>query len=132
MKHYFFSFLIFFILHSCVQVIGLTNDYGKLSEEQKYLISPLKNFDNLENGKIYTLNSTQLKEELKKHPKSLVYVFTNGCVSKYCLPMNIYINYAETNGYKLFLVMNGYANLSQTLDQEAEVSYFSIDNNFYD
>lgn len=118
-------------LNSCT-IQGLTNDYKKLNIEQKSLISPIKNFEDVENGKIYSLNSNQLKEELKKHPKSIVYVFTNGCTTKYCLPMNVYKNYAETNGYKLFLVMNGYANLNETLEQMAEVPYYSIDNEFYE
>lgn len=131
MKFFLFLFFDFFILHSCIQIQGLTNDYRNLSEEQKSLITPLDSFDNLENGKIYTLNSTQLKEELKKHPKSLVYVFTNGCTTKYCLPMNVYKSYAKANGYTLFLVMNGYADLNQTLDQEVETSYFAIDSEFY-
>lgn len=48
------------------------------------------------------------------------------------MPMNVYKSYAEENGYTLFLVMNGYANLSHTFDQEAEVPYFAIDNDFYD
>lgn len=131
MKYFFFLFLGFFILHSCIQVQGFTNDYGKLSEGQKSLISPLESFDDLENGKIYTINPVQLKNELKNHQKSIVYVFTNGCVSKYCLPMNVYKSYADANGYKLFLVMNGYANLNQTLDQEVEIPYFAIDSEFY-
>lgn len=118
------------ILISCT-VQGLTNDFGKLSEKNKSIISPLKDFENVEIGKIYSLNSNQLKKELKNHPKSIVYVFTNGCKTKYCLPMNVYKNYAEANGYKLFLVMNGYANLEETLNQMVEVSYFSIDNEFY-
>ena len=132
MKKLFLLSIFSLFLCSCsIQVIGLTNDYGKLSDEQKSLISPLKSFDNLENGKIYTLNPVQLKEELKNHEKAIVYVFTNGCVSKYCLPMNVYISYAEANDYQLFLVMDGYGQLNKTLDQDAEVPYFTIDNEFY-
>src|SRR5690606_11439518 len=134
MKPILFSILLLFTgsaILSCIQVYGLTNDYGKLSDEQKTLISPLENFENLENGKIYTLNSNQLKDELKNHEKAIVYVFTNGCTSDYCLPMNVYISYAEANDYQLFLVMDGYGQLNKTLDQDAEVPYFAIDNEFY-
>ncbi|SMC88592.1 hypothetical protein [Moheibacter sediminis] len=125
------SSIIFCIFLNSCTIQGLTNDYGKLTNGQKSLILPLKSFENLENGKIYSLNSTQLKEELQKHPKSIVYVFTNGCKTKHCLPTNIYKSYAEANNYKLFLVMNGYANLDETLDQMAELPYYSIDNEFY-
>ncbi len=110
---------------------GLTNDYGKLSEDQKSMISQLKSFENLENEKIYIVNSNQLKSEIKNYPKAIVYVFTNGCTTKYCLPINVYKSYAETNAYKLFLVMNGYSKLNETLDQRAEIPYFSIDNEYY-
>src|SRR5690606_40478443 len=96
MKPILFSLFLLFTgsaILSCIQVYGLTNDYGKLSDEQKSLISPLKSFDNLEYGKIYTINPVQLKDELKNHKKAIVYVFTNGCTSDYCLPMNVYISY---------------------------------------
>lgn len=127
------SFLIVFVCFTFINctINGLKNDYGKLSEGQKSLISHLKSFDQLENERIYILTSDQLKTELKNHPKAIVYVFTNGCTTKYCLPMNVYKSYAQTNGYQLFLVMNGYSKLQETLDQQAEVSYFSIDNEHY-
>lgn len=123
------TFLLY--LQSCIQIQGLTNDYNKLSDRQKDLIQPLNSFENLENNKIYEININQLRDELKNYPKAIVYVFTNGCATKYCLPMNVYKNYAETNGYKLFLVMNGYMKLNETLDQMAETPYFSIDNEYY-
>lgn len=131
MKNHLLLPIFTFLIYSCITIGGLTNDYNKLNDEQKSLISPLKSFDDLENGKIYTINPVQLKEELKNHPKSMVYVFTNGCSSEYCFPMNVYISYAKINNYKLFLVMNGYTQLNETLAQEAEVPYFSIDNEYY-
>jgi hypothetical protein len=63
MKPILFSILLLFTgsaILSCIQVYGLTNDYNKLSDEQKSLISPLKSFGGLENGKIYTINTVQL------------------------------------------------------------------------
>ncbi len=48
--------------------------------------------------------------------------------------MYVYENYAKTNGYKLFLVMDGYANLNETTQQRINFSspLFSIDNEFYE
>lgn len=42
-------------------------------------------------------------------------------------------NYAKSNGYTLFLVMDGYCNLDDTLNQRVNFSsqLFSIDNDFY-
>lgn len=118
------------IFISC-SVQGVTNDYEKLTLEQKKLIVDLNNFDSLKTDYIYKISGIQLKEELKKHPKSLVYIFKNGCTSKMCKPMIIYENYAKENGYKLFLVMNGYANLFETLNQPYSSILFSINNDYY-
>lgn len=126
-----FLFLSLLIISCSIQINGLTNDYNKLNPEEKELISKLENFEELENGKIYQIHAEQLKNEIKTHPKALVYVFTNGCTTKLCLPMNVYINYAETNGYQLYLVMNGFSNLKETMNQDADTPYFAIDNEYY-
>ena len=127
-----FLLLIILVCQSCA-ITGLTNDYSKLTPTQKTTIIPLDNFENLSQKNIYKITATQLKEELAKHPKSLVYVFSNGCTSELCKPMNIYENYAKRNGYQLFLVMNGYGNLEETLDQRDSFSsnLFSINNEYY-
>lgn len=125
--------LLLFFLASC-SIQGLTNDYGKLSKKEKQTIVPLESFNNLNIDKIYKINGRQLRVELAKHEKSLVYIFKNGCTSDSCKPMYVYENYAKTNGYKLFLVMDGYANLNETTEQRINFScpLFSIDNEFYE
>lgn len=125
--------LLLFFLASC-SIQGLTNDYGKLSKKEKQTIVPLESFNNLNVDKIYKINGRQLRVELAKHEKSLVYIFKNGCTSDSCNPMYVYENYAKTNGYKLFLVMDGYANLNETTEQRINFSspLFSIDNEFYE
>ena len=115
---------------SC-RIEGLTNDYGKLTLEQKNKIIALKSFDSIKPNFIYKITGSQLKEELKKYPKSIVYIFTNGCTSNFCKPIKIYENYAKEHNYKLFLIMNGYASLDETLNQPYESTLFSIDNDYY-
>ncbi|RZJ35741.1 MAG: hypothetical protein EOO51_03990 [Flavobacterium sp.] len=115
---------------SC-SINGLTNDYGKLNEEERKLIVPLTDFNNLDSSLIYTLNGSQLRAELQKHPKALVYGFTNGCTSEYCRPLIVYENYAKEKGYRLFLVMNGFGNLSKTLEQPHNGQLFAIDGDYY-
>lgn len=120
-------------LASCT-VYGLTNDYKKLSETEKTQIVPLKDFSRVDQTKVYKISGQQLKTELAKHPKSLVYIFTNGCTSQYCLPMSNYERFAKENNYKLFLVMEGYGSLSKTTIQRSEVfqePLYSIDNDSY-
>ena len=130
MKKIVLSTFILISLISC-RIEGLTNDYGKLTLEQKKLIVELKSFDSLKSNLIYKINGTQLRQELKKNPKSIVYIFKNGCTSKMCKPMMIYENYAKEHGYKLFLVMDGYAELNETLNQPYSSNLFAINNDYY-
>lgn len=115
---------------SC-SVGGLTNDYDKLSEDLKKKIVPLPDFNSVEFDKVYKINGKQLREELKNHPKSIVYIFKNGCTSKYCKPLSNYHFYAKEKGFTLFLVMNGYVNLKESLDQNVSAYLYSIDNEHY-
>ncbi|MDR6461087.1 hypothetical protein J2786_004238 [Chryseobacterium vietnamense] len=122
-----------FTLHSCT-VAGITNDYGKLTTTEQQSIIPIQDFSKTDTQHIYKISGSQLKKELANHPKSLVYVFTNGCTSKLCLPMSSYETFAKEKGYKLFLVMNGYHNISETTHQRSALftePLFAIDNDFY-
>lgn len=124
---------ILIILQSCqIQIIGITNDYDKLNENQKNLIKPLENFQNLNIREVYTINAMQLKDELKKHERSLVYIFTNGCSAEACKPIYVYEDYAKKNGYSLFLVMNGFGDIDKTLVQDISSPLFAMDANYYE
>lgn len=130
---YFLLIISLFALQACT-LYGFTNDYKKLSESEKATVIPLKSFDETDSEHIYKINGVQLKSELKKHAKSMVYVFTNGCKSKYCLPMSNYEQYAKEHDYKLFLVMNGFGSVNETTKQRSEVftePLFAIDSDFY-
>ncbi len=116
---------------SCITIIGITNDFDKLSDKEKSLIHPFSSSDKLIRGNIYLINAQQLKKELENYEKSIVYCFTNGCSSENCEPINNYIEYSKENGFKLFLVMNGFGNISSTLDQSSNTPYFAIDQAFY-
>lgn len=123
--------LLFLIsLSSCV-VIGLTSDYGKLSGEQRQLIVPLVDFDGAKPGKIYKVNAAQLKENISKHPKSIVYVFSVGCGSHENTPLSVFEKFAKENGYHLYLVLTGYSELDKVLEQNFESPLFSIDDKYY-
>ena len=63
-------------LLSC-KIQGLTNDFNKLTPEQKKLIVILDEFNTTKPDYIYKINGKQLQQELLKHPKSLVYIFKN-------------------------------------------------------
>ena len=132
MKKVVLSAFVSIIIISCsISIAGVTNDYSKLTPEQKNLIVELNDFESIKPGLIYKINGIQLKQELKKHPKSIVYVFKNGCTAKACKPLMVFENYAKEHNYKLFFVMNGYANLDKTLEQPYSSILFSINNDYY-
>ena len=115
---------------SCV-VQGWTNDYERLSESQKAKIIEIETFQDIHKGFIYKINGQQLREELRNLAKSIVYIFSNGCSSDLCKPISVYEDYASRNGYNLFLVMNGFANLDETLKQTFSNVLFAMDNYYY-
>lgn len=118
------------ILSTSCSVQGLTDDYKKLNVAQREIVkvyTPLE----AESRKIYKINGTQLLDEVKRHPKALVYVFVNGCRSEHCKPMFIYENFARKNDYKLFLVMSGFASLEDTMNQPFESPLYAIDAQHY-
>ncbi len=124
--------VVMLFFYSCaITVNGLTDDYETLTKEQKELILPFDSLNKLKNGFVYMINAEQLKIELSKYKKSIVYCFTNGCTSSYCEPISTYIDYAKENGYKLFLVMNGFRDIQSTLDQFAPTPYFVINSKYY-
>lgn len=133
MKKIFTTTIVSLILTSC-SITGLTNDYSKLKEEDKAKIVTLESFENLDATKIYKISGKQLRAEVAKHEKSLVYVFKNGCTSDLCKPMHVYENYAKQNGYQLFLVMEGYGNLDDTVGQKNNFTsqLYSINTDLYD
>ena len=123
-------FLLSILLSSC-SIIGLTNDFGKLTPTEKNKIISLKKFEKLSQDTIYKINASQLKQELLKYESAMVYEFTNGCSSEYCRPLQVYENYAQKHHYKLFLVMNGFGNLDKTKSQTVTSPLFAIDGDYY-
>ncbi|MCK9452988.1 MAG: hypothetical protein M0Q90_14940 [Bacteroidales bacterium] len=131
MKQLFFWFGTLIILNSCV-IQGLTNDYGKLSDNEKALIHDFEGFSEVESHAIYEINGKALREELKNHPKSIVYIFANGCSSDFCKPLQVYENFANEHDYRLFMVMIGYANLDKTMEQQFSSPLYAIDTDYYE
>lgn len=124
-----FVYLTFLSLGSCGVVYDLTNDYGVLTDDWKEIIVPLQSFEEVKRAQITKINGSQLKEELKRYPKALVYVISNHrqeIVSLRELELQMY----ERN-CKLFLVMDGYLFVSATFNQPVYSPIFSIDNDYY-
>ncbi len=126
-RFYIFLFVLGFgFINSCIIQINRGNYYENLQDPYKNRIKELKSFDGLNENFIYEITGIQLLNELGKYDKSLVYLFSNGCKSDYCVPLSIISDYANSNGYQLFLIMNSYYNLDFTLNNEKQLQLFSI------
>lgn len=120
-------------LNSCGFVVmnGLSDDYKKLTDEQKEMVASFNPNQPLQKDKIYVINATELKKEVRKYPKTLIYSFANGCSSEFCKPLYVYENWAKEHHYKLFLVMVSYANIEETLSQNCKTQLYVIDSEYY-
>ena len=136
MIRHFVSFLCVFstiLFSSCaiIEVNGLSNDYGDLTESQKALVRPLERFEDAQPGLVYKLTMPMLKEELERKPKAIVRVFNPACRGNACKPLSTFQQYAQENGYVLYQVMISYAGLGDAVAQSTEFPLFVIDNDYY-
>jgi hypothetical protein len=115
---------------SCL-VQGLTNDFKQLTDDQKTLIQPFENLNALEPDKVYKVNAAQLKANMLEIPKSIVHIFNGACPHQTTL-ISDFEKYAKEHGYRLFMVLIGYTDLSKTTMQTYEGPLFVIDNDYYD
>ncbi len=131
MKNLILLLLTAILLNSC-KIYGYGNDYEDLPDHYQQRIKTLESFNNLNPYLIYKVSGNQLSEELKNHPKVVVYIFTNGTHCR-IRPLKDYVDLANENNYKLFFVMNGYYNLRDTLEDLSTYPFpiYSINNEVY-
>lgn len=127
-----------FVLSSCffsscgiIEINGYGSDIKKLSKEERNYLQEFVAFNQTEPGYIYPINGEQLKTEIKKYPKALVYDFKSNCVSATCYPLSTFVRYAKEHNYKLFLILNSYASLNETIDQQIKQPIFVMDHLYY-
>ncbi len=130
MKNLIILGLTLLLVNSC-KMYGVTNDFDQLTDKELQLIAPFKTFEESVPGKVYEINAGELKEDMKRYPKSLVYIFANWCSSSGCQPLSVYKEYAIRNGYNLYLVISGYHDLNKTLKQNIGQPLYTIDSEFY-
>lgn len=130
MKKLLFYCIISLFSNSC-QVCGVTYDYDKLTDAQLTLLAPFTSFEEAVPGKVYEINAGLLKEEMKRQPKSLVYIFANGCSSSHCRPLSVFKDYADKNCYDLYLVISGCWDLEKTFKQNIDLPLYTINPAYY-
>lgn len=119
------------LLSSCIIQLANGTEYSSLTIEDQSKIKKIDTFIGLDSSVIYELNGNQLKSELKKHPKSLVYLFSSNCSSDFCVPLNTVIEFAKSNELKLFLVLATFYELDKTRAQDIKHQLFSVDAEYY-
>ena len=121
-------------LSSC-SIEGFTNDYNKLSKSEKSLVHKMTCFDSLRPGEVYRINPVMLKEELSRHPKSLVSLYNVGCSSPSCpvVPtMTELAQFADAHDCHLFLIMTNYIPIRYCPDiYSVSIPIYVIDNKYY-
>ena len=114
-----------------ISIHGYNNDYDKLSESGKSRIHTLTSFRILENAEVYVVDPVSLKEEIARHPKSLVVLYSTNCNSSSCQTISSYEKFASNNGYHLFLTMISYEGVEQAIAQNPTCPIFVVDNDYY-
>jgi len=117
--------IIVFVLSSCISLVK-GNRFKQLDNQSKQSIKVYSDTINLKNNLIYEITGDQLKRELKKQNKSLVYIFANNCSSDNCLPLKTVEEYAEKNNLTLFLIMSSFYKMETSLSQNIESTLFAI------
>ena len=132
LKHLFLISILILFCQSCglVEISGYYNDYDKLTDAQKAVVHDFSGFDNAKLGCVYKIDIEQLKAELAIQPKSMVYLFSS-CNCGECIPLSVYEQYANDNGYNIIFVLRDYHELGKTLEQNIAHPIFVIDNDYY-
>lgn len=112
--------------YSCAIHIVNGTEYDLLQPEHQARIKKLKSFETVHRDTIYELTAKQLKADLRKQPKSIVYIFKSSCQSYNCVPLGNITEYAREQGMKPYLILVNYYQLERSLDQNPTVPLFAI------
>lgn len=116
---------------------GFYSGYSKLTEQEKNNIvftEPDLDISNLQNdGKIYAISGTQLKNCILKEQKSLVYFWDPYCHSQKCYSVDLMQEFCEKNGLALFVISEYYDSEKMKVDVLKLKQYpmFSINEKYY-
>lgn len=121
------------IIFTCSCAIHIVNgtEYDLLEPENQAKIKKLQSFESLNKDFIYKLTATQLKADLRKQPRSIVYIFKSSCQGNYCVPLRNITEYAQQQGMKPYLILVNYYQLERSLDQNPTVPLFAINAAYY-
>ncbi len=117
--------------YSCAIRIVNGTEYDLLQPEHQARIKKLQSFETVQRDTIYEITATQLKADLRKQPKSIVYIFKSSCQSYNCVPLGNITEYARKQGMKPYLILVNYYQLERSLDQNPTVPLFAINAAYY-
>lgn len=113
-------------LYSCAIHIVNGTEYDLLQPEHQARIKKLQSFETAHRDTIYELTATQLKADLRKQPKSIVYIFKSSCQSYNCVPLGNITEYAREQGMKPYLILVNYYQVERSLQQNPTEPLFAI------
>jgi hypothetical protein len=129
MKKICYLFIPLLLLSSCISIsfTGLRIGIDKLSNEQKQQVvmvpaDKIINTAMVNDGKIYAVTGSQLRDCMQKLDTCLVYTWSPHCKGENCMLLSAVQDYCSANGYKLFVVAD-YINFEQIIQQASSLEY---------
>jgi hypothetical protein len=116
---------------ACAIHIVNGTEYDLLQPENQARIKKLKSFETAHRDTIYELTAIQLKADLRKQPKSIVYIFKSSCQSYNCVPLGNITEYARKQGMKPYLILVNYYQVERSLQQNPTEPLFAINAAYY-
>jgi hypothetical protein len=137
MKYLSYIFLIIFYCSCSINVNGLYSNYKRTIKESSTKFKLAKDSavcyskENSSKEIIYITNGTILKKCIRKNKKTLIYVWSPNCKSKYCIPLEIIQQKCNENNIELFVVAEYYDTIKMNYNYDLKNNIFSIDVNHY-
>jgi len=137
-----FLFVLFsccLLLSSCIitNTPGFYSGYKKLTPQQKEKVvfvdtnrhTALPQYDE---NKLVAITANHLHELLQKNDTSVVYVWKPHCPAPSCLPLSTVYDYCQQHRYQLYVVLEYYSDMDNTLLQISERYHvYSINYKYY-
>lgn len=114
--------------------LKLNESYNRYKTEGEFPVVFKSNIECQDTFKdtIYAVNARNLKQCLSPYKESMVYMWSPHCSSDKCYSIAAVQEYADRQGYELFVVMEKYDHEKLSVQRMPKRPIYSIDHNFYD
>jgi hypothetical protein len=127
------------LCYSCsINISGIYSNYNKTIKEDPSKFIQLKDSalcysqkNNLKD-KICVIDGKTLKNCIKKNEKTLIYIWSPNCKSKYCIPLEIIQQRCDEKNIELYIVAEYYDKTRMDYHYDLKNNIFGIDVVHYD